>query len=347
MSDFNPNDIGVANGNYFGLPCNEEESDIVLLSVPWDATVSYGKGTAEGPQAIIDASLQVDLFDEKIPQSWNTKAWTLPVSEDIYEMSAKAREAAEDVIAALEEGETLPADHIALRAVNNASDKLNAYVAEQSEKYISAGKLVAVVGGEHSVPFGLIKTLGEHHQEFGVLHLDAHSDTRKAYEGFKFSHASIMYNVLENVPSVSKIVQVGIRDYCSDEHQLIFNSPRVAPFTDFMLNEMQFGGRSWSDICDEIISNLPQKVHISFDIDALTPENCPNTGTPVPGGLTFAQADYLIYKLCKSGKQIIGFDLCEVAPGAEGEWDANVGARILYKLLVYTSQNRKNLIFAD
>ena len=110
---------------------------------------------------------------------------------------------------------------------------------------------------------------------------------------------------------------------------------------------MQFGGRTWSDICEEIISNLPQKVHISFDIDALTPENCPNTGTPVPGGLTFAQADYLIYKLCKSGKQIIGFDLCEVAPGAEGEWDANVGARILYKLLVYTAQNRKNLIFAD
>ncbi|MBR2947677.1 MAG: agmatinase family protein [Bacteroidales bacterium] len=347
MSEFNPNDIGVANGNFFGLPCNENESEIVLLSVPWDATVSYGTGTADGPQAIIDASLQVDLFDEKVPESWKTRAWTIPVSEEIYELSSRARQAAEDVIAALEEGAGVPEDNVSLQIVNNASEKLNKYVEEQSGKYLSAGKLVAVVGGEHSVPFGLIKTLGERYNDFGVLHLDAHSDTRKAYEGFKFSHASIMYNVLENVPSVSKIVQVGIRDYCSDEHQLIFNSERVAPYTDFIVNQMQFMGRTWDSICDEIISNLPDNVYISFDIDALTPENCPNTGTPVPGGLTFAQADYLIYKLSISGKRIIGFDLCEVAPAPEGEWDANVGARILYKLLVYTAQNRKSLIFAD
>lgn len=347
MNDFNPNDIGVANGNYFGLPCDAESADIVLLSVPWDATVSYGKGTSDGPQAIIDASLQVDLFDEKIAQSWRTKAWTVPVSEEIHHLSEQARQSAERVIGRLEEGEEVLNDNPDLLMVNEASAKLNNYVATESEKYLSKGKMVAVVGGEHSVPFGLIKTLGEHYEDFGVLHLDAHSDTRKHYEGFEYSHASIMYNVLNKVPSVSKIVQVGIRDYCSDEHQLMFSSPKIAPFTDFMINEAMFNGKNWATVCDEIIAQLPQNVYISFDIDALTPEHCPNTGTPVPGGLTFAQADYLIYRLSASGKHIVGFDLCEVAPGEEGEWDANVGARILYKLLVYTAKNRKSLIFAD
>ena len=170
MNDLNPNDIGVANGNFFGLPCSEEQSEIVFVSVPWDATVSYGKGTADGPQAIIDASLQVDLFDEKVPESWKTKAWTLPVTEEIYQLSQTARKAAEEVISALEQGEEVSEDNTALQAVNEASNMVNDYVAIQSEKYLSQGKMVAVVGGEHSVPFGLVKTLGNHYEDFGILH---------------------------------------------------------------------------------------------------------------------------------------------------------------------------------
>lgn len=338
---FNPNDIGVANGNFFGLPSSVEESDTVIISVPWDATVSYGTGTSDGPRSIMEASLQVDLFDEKIPEAWNIKAAALPEDEEICERNGKARKSVETIISHLEQGIRDRKDEALVKEVNDSSAWLNAKVKESALKILSQGKMAAVVGGEHSVPYGLIEALGECYEEFGILHLDAHSDTREAYEGFEYSHASIMYNSLKNVPSLSRLVQVGVRDYCSDEHRLMTTSGKIVPFTDFAIKDALFSGKSWKSICGEIIEALPENVYISFDIDALSPENCPNTGTPVPGGLSFAQADYLLYLLSLSGKRIIGFDLCEVAPGAEDEWDANVGSRILFKLLVYSDFNRK------
>ena len=102
-----------------------------------------------------------------------------------------------------------------------------------------------------------------------------------------------------------------------------------------------FEGRTWDSICREMIQELPDKVYISFDIDGLDPKLCPNTGTPVPGGFSFQQAMYLIRKVVESGREIIGFDLCEVAPGDEGDWDANVGARVLYRLNNFMNLSRK------
>ena len=101
----------------------------------------------------------------------------------------------------------------------------------------------------------------------------------------------------------------------------------------------RLSGRTWQDICREIVSTLPQKVYVSFDIDGLTPDHCPSTGTPVPGGITFNEAVFLLSELASSGRTIVGFDLCEVAPDQSDEdnyWDANVGARILYKLCGFT-----------
>ena len=110
-------------------------------------------------------------------------------------------------------------------------------------------------------------------------------------------------------------------------------------FDDWQLKDNTYSGMNWATQCEKIIATLPEAVYISFDIDGLTPEFCPHTGTPVPGGLDFNQAIYLIQTLVKAGKTIIGFDLCEVAPGESGEWDGNVGARLLYKLsnLMYLS----------
>ena len=242
-----------------------------------------------------------------------------------------------NLIASLEDG----ADPVSLEGlcaeVNGCSHRLNEYVERTAEKYLDQGRTVAVIGGEHSVPLGLIKALSRRHPGMGVLHVDAHSDTREAYEGFRYSHASIMYNVMREAPEVGRITQVGIRDFCSAEHSLVTSSPLFAPFTDFRLKEMQFDGTSWNEICRRIIDTLPREVYVSFDIDGLTPEYCPSTGTPVPGGLTFAEADRLLYLLALSGRRIIGFDLCEVAPGENGEWDANAGVRMLFKLLVYSA----------
>lgn len=337
MAEFNPDSIGIANGNFFGLPCTESEADTVLIQIPWDATVSYGKGTAEGPAAMLDASLQVDLYDEKIPGAADMKVWTLPQDGSLTELNQGARALAEQVIGALEAGEDPMALEALCEQVNGYSGKLNDYVGKTSEKYLSQGRRVAVVGGEHSVPLGLIKALSGRHPGMGVLHIDAHSDTREAYEGFRYSHASIMYNVMREAPGVSRITQVGIRDFCSAEHDLITSSDLFSPFTDFRLKEMLFSGTPWNTVCESIIATLPQEVYVSFDIDGLTPEYCPGTGTPVPGGLTFAHADWLLYRLALSGRRIIGFDLCEVAPGNSGDWDANSGVRMLFKLLVYST----------
>lgn len=342
MNEFNPNNIGIANGNYFALPVQLEDAEIIIIPVPWDATVSYCQGTAKGPQAILDASLQIDLFDKHLPQAWNLKVASLPEEDFFEELNCQARENAVEVISRLEEGESPESLVDLMEKVNSASEKVNNYVFETALKYIKEGKKVVVLGGEHSVPLGLIKSLGEKYNSFGVLHIDAHADLREAYEGFKYSHASIMYNVLAQTPQVSNITQVGIRDFCDDENNLILKDNRLHTFFDFDLKEKKYIGKTWDNTVDEIISTLPDKVYISLDIDGLSPEFCPNTGTPVPGGLDFNEVDYLIYKLAKSGKEIIGFDLNEVAPSEDSEWDANVGARLLFKLLVYTQISKLN-----
>jgi len=169
----------------------------------------------------------------------------------------------------------------------------------------------------------------------GVLHIDAHADLRRAYEGFVWSHASIMYNVATRIPQVSKLVQVGIRDYCGEELDFAKASKgRVVTHFDALLSRERAGGTPWLKQCQRIVRALPREVYVSFDIDGLDPALCPHTGTPVPGGLGFHQAFELVGELVRSGRRIVGLDLNEVAPGADGdEFDANVGARVLYKLI--------------
>ncbi|MFA5738079.1 MAG: agmatinase family protein [Bacteroidales bacterium] len=342
MSTFDPNQPGVANGSYFALPYTTEEADIVLVSVPWDVSTSYRAGTHRGPGAIIDASVQVDLFNPRVPDAWKIPIATLPANDELFALNTGARMKAEEVIAAWEAGtepEEAGADQ-ALEEVNQACARMNRIVYLQCAEQLRRGKFVGLVGGEHSVPLGYLQALGEHYGSFGILHVDAHADLRKAYEGFTFSHASIMYNALRSVPSVTSLVQVGVRDYCQEEADLICSDNRLSFFPDEALNQDQFEGLTWREECERILESLPSHVYISLDIDGLSPELCPHTGTPVPGGLSFSQADYLLYLLASGNKKIIGFDLCEVAPGSgEDEWDANVGARILHKLCCYSYLN--------
>ncbi|HQQ12694.1 MAG TPA: arginase family protein, partial [Bacteroidales bacterium] len=169
-------------------------------------------------------------------------------------------------------------------------------------------------------------------ETYGILQLDAHLDLRNAYEGFKYSHASIFYNALQ-FDAITKLVQVGIRDYCEEEADFVRSSNgRITVFYDRDIRKRMFEGSSWRELTDEMIAELPDKVYVSIDIDGLDPKLCPNTGTPVPGGLQFEELIYMLNRLKASGKEIIGFDLCEVAPG-EDEWDGNVGARVLYQLI--------------
>lgn len=258
--------------------------------------------------------------------------------------SKRYKEMAKPIIAAQEKGKNFeehPSLITKLDKINEVCQEMVNTVKEQTLSWIEKGKKPVLLGGDHSTPLGYYQALAEKHKDFGILHLDAHMDLRNAYEGFTYSHASIMNNALK-IKNISKIVQVGIRDFCEEEVAVVKKSKkRVKVFTDLDLKKEAFEGKTWQQQCDAIIAELPQKVCISFDIDGLYPWYCPNTGTPVPGGFSFEQAAYLFSKLAETDKEIIGFDLVEVAPGKDSDWDGNVGARMLYHMCGVLSNSQK------
>jgi agmatinase len=334
IEQFNPNGVG-AQGSLFGLPFTPEQSGIVLIPVPWEVTVSYGAGTAQGPKAIFDASPQLDLHQTDIPDAWQMGIGMQPIPQELHDLSTALRRLSSRYIEALESG-SLSAEPVEIRSVpelvNGAAEQMILWVARQADQLLSEGKIPAVLGGDHSTPLGLLRALAEHHTEgFGILQIDAHADLRIAYEGFTYSHASIMYNALQ-LEGVKKIVQVGIRDICGEEVEVARQQgDRVAIYYDRQLKQEAYKGSSWHQQVEGIVAQLPDLVYISFDIDGLDPKLCPATGTPVPGGFEYEEAMYLLEAVVRSGRKIIGFDLCEVAPG-DSEWNGNVGARVLYRM---------------
>ena len=343
IASFDPSQPGLADESIFGLPFTAEESDIVIIPVPWEVTVSYGAGASDGPATILDASFQVDLHHQEFPELWKLGMY-LDLSTEAAQWSddsIRFKALAQPIIQALENGEKVE-NNLGLKrdldTINNACHQLNEAVKAKTLHWMAKGKKVVLLGGDHSTPLGYYQALATQHDDFGILHIDAHMDMRRAYEGFEYSHASIMYNALQ-IPQISKIVQVAIRDFCEQEVEVVMaEKSRVIVHTDMDLKVGTFKGVSWEEQCKAIIKALPQKVTISFDIDGLSFWYCPNTGTPVPGGITFEQATYLLSKLAESGKDIIGFDLVEVAPG-DDDWDGNVGARMLYHMCGVLAKN--------
>ncbi len=347
-SAFDPNAAAPPGAGLFGLACERASSRVVITPVEFDATTSYGGGASAGPGAVFDASMQVDLLDHQFGDVWKHGIFMSEADGKIAKLSRKARALAEPII---EIGGIDAADgkagkrlRKALAKVNAASGVVNEHVYERTMAVLREGKIPGLLGGDHSTPLGAIRACAEHvtagkdagGRGLGILHVDAHMDLRDAFEGFTYSHASVMFNVLRECKGVTKIVQVGIRDYCAAEKQVVQASKgRVSVFYDQdIADEINCGGNFLS-IARRAIESLPRVVYVSFDIDALEPSLCPHTGTPVPGGLTFAQAALLLKLLSDSGRRVVGFDLVEVCPSPRRDdppIDESVGARVLYKL---------------
>lgn len=328
IENFDPDAPGIANGNYFGLPFEPRECALVLTSVPWDVTASYGAGAADGPGAMIGASLQIDLHEPLNPGGWRRGIGTLPIDPAVRALSRQLQPVAREQVA----------------RVNEASAALNASIRKTASQWLAKGKIVGLVGGDHSTPLGLMQALGEQlkarGEGFGILHIDAHADLRLSYEEFDFSHASIMRNAL-CISNLTHLTQVGLRDFCTEELALARGDERITWHTDADLHTLLYRGEPWGAICSQIVRPLPANVYVSLDIDGLDPALCPHTGTPVPGGLDFNQALHLLATLVGAGKRIVGFDITEVAPAPDDEWDANVGVRMLYKLCNWTLLPKK------
>jgi agmatinase len=320
---------------------------VVLVPVPWEATVSYGHGTSGGPEAIRAASEQVDLFDLETGRPYLAGIAMLVADPELRDASDRAAR----LVARVIEEQTPSAgpapsvpSGISPRCaeVNELSRWAHDRVRATVDEWLRRDKLVGVVGGDHSTAFGSIAAHATQRPGVGVLQFDAHADLRVAYQGFELSHASVMHQVLAELPGVRKLVSVGVRDLCEQEHESIDRSRgRVTAYFGPELARRACEGEPFRRVAQEIAAQLPDEVYVSFDIDGLDPALCPHTGTPVPGGLSFEKASAILDAVVQSGRRIVGFDLCEVAPGPDGdEWDANVGARILYKLIGYALASR-------
>ncbi len=323
----------------YGLDVAAIDAGVVLVPVPWEATTSYGRGTAKGPEAIRAASRQVDLFDVALARAGHELdiaeigVAMLEAEAGLIERSARASELGGQVVRAHDEGRSEEAA-AAREKVNEASVWLNDHVGDLVSTWSDRARLCGVVGGDHSVAFGSIRAHAARSPGLGVLQFDAHADLRVAYQGFVDSHASVMHRVVEQLPDVARLVSVGVRDLCAEEFAVAAGSAdRIVPFYFADLARRRDRGDTFDATARDIAETLPERVYVSFDIDGLDPSLCPHTGTPVPGGLSLAEADAVLRAVVASGRRIVGFDLCEVAPGPVGEWDANVGARVLLKLI--------------
>lgn len=334
----------------FGVKTTFEQADLILIPAPWEATASYGAGTSRGPELIRRASQQLDFFNPDFNCSYNQKIYFEKSDSHIVALNQKAGMWSQEIQKNWEENKSLSEKEKALAdKVNQASLNLLNWIHKKSSDIFKAGKIPALIGGEHSVSEGLISATGEKF-EYGLLHLDAHADLRQSYQGFKHSHASIMHNILNlNFPP-QKLVQVAVRDFCEEEYQQIKQNEKIDCFFDRDISFRLFNGEKWSEICQQIIALLPSKVYVSLDVDALSWNYAPGTGTPVPGGLSFNQVLYLLAEIKRQNKKLIAFDVVESSGGekfnAFSEWNGNVSARLIYYLsgLALWSHNKLNTV---
>jgi agmatinase len=333
-----PNGPANAEGGLYGVEVPPDEALVHVVPVRFEATTSYRKGTARGPAAVLRASRQVDLLDLDLGRPYEAGIAMLEEDARVADLNEEASRLAAPVQAAHGEVEGRPELARALERVNAIGSEINDLVGAATARALDAGKLPVVLGGDHAVPFGAWREAAARHPGLGLLHFDAHADLRRAYEGFVWSHASVVGNALEQLDGVARIVQVGIRDLCDEELERIGAAEgRVRTLFDRDWARARLAGGDLTALAREHLAHLPDEVWVTFDVDGLDPTLCPSTGTPVPGGLDWHEAGLWLTELARSGRTVVGADLVEVAPGRErpmGEgWDEIVGARLLYRLI--------------
>lgn len=314
---FDP-DVAPANVGVYGLPTPPDEAALILIPVPWEVSVSYRTGASRGPEAILKASLQVEVYDLEVGTPYESGIAMVEPPVEIKELIRLAEDAR---------------NHGRLSEFDELCAAMGKAVFRETQTWHEKDKLVGLVGGEHGIALGAIKHAAREAGTLGILQIDAHADLRESYQEMRFSHACFVSNLLTEVPGIARVVQVGVRDCCPAEVKRIDREDRITTFFDNEDTDLDL---------QDVIELLPECVWITLDIDGLDPSLCPNTGTPVPGGLSWRGITRLLRLLAGSGRRIVGFDLCEVAPGSgvtPGEgWDENVGARLLYKLCGWTLQ---------
>jgi agmatinase len=283
--------------NFLGLEDRHSSLDaaeIVIVQAPYEHTVSYGKGTGRGPEALLAASHFVEFWDEEFGRE-------LCFDKGIATLEALDFDGA--------------ADRVALDLIE-----------EQVRTLLAMNKFVVTLGGEHTISTAPVKAHFDAYPDLTVLQFDAHSDLRDSYEGSPWSHASVMARVLDFLPA-DRLVQVGIRAQCREEAERI-QKDGIATFFGWEIRQGIYG-QSWKE---RVLDACGDHVYISFDIDGLDPSIMPATGTPEPGGLLWDETVQML-KMIGKHKHIVGFDLVELAPIHDTRWPDFLAAKLVSKML--------------
>ncbi|WP_460218518.1 agmatinase [Psychroserpens sp. MEBiC05023] len=278
---------------YAGIPdeyAKLETSKIVLMPVPYDGTSTWQKGADKGPEAFLEASENMELYD-------------IETDSEVYKNGIYLTEPV---------------------TLNATPEAMVDAVHQETKKYIKKNKFVTIIGGEHSVSIGTIRAFNEAFQSLTVLHIDAHADLRKSYEGSTCNHACAVYEASQN----TNLIQVGIRSMDVQEKSVMdFDKTYFA-------HEMATDD-SWMD---SAIDQMTNNVFITFDLDAFDPSILPSTGTPEPGGLFWYETLEFLKEVFKE-KNVVGFDIVELCPNKNEKSSDFLAAKLYYKMLSYKFQN--------
>ena len=278
---------------YAGIPENFgklENAKIVLIPVPYDGTSTWLKGANNGPDAFLDASENMELYD-------------IETNSEVYKEGIYLAPALSDF---------------------NTPDEMVENVHNTVKSYIQKKRFVTIFGGEHSISIGAIRAFNECYEDLTVLHIDAHADLRKSYEGTEFNHACAMYEASQN----TNLIQVGIRSM--DKVELTAMDMDQTFFAHKMVED-----DNWMQ---DVLDLTTKNVYISFDLDALDPSILPSTGTPEPGGLLWYETlDFLkqVFNTCN----VVGFDIVELCPNEIQKESDFLAAKLYYKMLSYKFQD--------
>ena len=265
----------------------------VILGVPYDGTSTFVKGADKGPQAILDASDSLELYDIQ----YQYEAWLAGIHTDHHDYDFRTPEAM-------------------VQSVYN-----------RMKHFMALGKRPVLLGGEHSVSVGAIRAMAEAHPGLSVLQIDAHADLRDSYHDSPFNHACVMRRAQE----VARVVQVGIRNVCTDE------LPNVVPENIFYAHLIH----NQEDWMDKAIDRLTDDVYITVDLDGFDPSILPATGTPLPGGLQWYPTLSFLGKVFKT-KNVVGFDVVELCPQEDSKVSDVFAATLVYKMLTMWETNAGN-----
>jgi N1-aminopropylagmatine ureohydrolase len=285
--------------NFLGIEkeySNYKDSRIAILPVPYEETTSYGKGTAKGPAAILDASHYVEFFDEELNREL-----------------------------CFEKGNGICTLH-PVEFKNRRGKKALEIIYKNIKRLIGDGKFVVALGGEHSISTAIIRAHFDSYKDLTILQFDAHSDLRNEYEGSEYSHASFAARV---AGFTTAITQVGIRAQCREEYDFI-KAKKINTFYAFEIRNGKYG----DDWQSKVIDTLHDNVYITFDVDYLDPSIMPSTGTPEPDGFYWDETMKL-FKMLAGKKRVVGFDVVELSPRTGFPYPDFLTAKLIYKMLNY------------